>query len=111
MKTEQLLHHLGIRTNYRGYYYTLDALQAVIEDPMMLTSVTKTLYPAIAKRRGLTPAAVEHGIRTVIHLVWEEGNRDLLQKLAGCRLLYRPSNAAFLAILTEHVRDTGYTKQ
>lgn len=105
-KTEQLLRHLGIRQNYRGYYYTLDSLAAVLEDPMMLTCITKVLYPVIAKRYGRTAAAIEHGIRTVINQVWEEGNRDLLQKLSGCQLLHRPSNAEFLAILADYVRTS-----
>jgi two-component system response regulator (stage 0 sporulation protein A) len=103
-KTEQLLRHLGIRKNYRGYYYTLDSLMVVKDDPVVLTSITKTLYPVIAKRYGRTAAAIEHGIRTVINLAWEEGNRDLLQKLSGCQLLHRPSNAEFLAILADYMR-------
>lgn len=106
MKTTQLLRRLGIRSNYQGYYYILEALNAAAENPRILTHVTKMLYPVVARRCESTPAAVEHGIRTVINRSWEEGDRELLQKLAGCRLLYRPTNGEFLAILAEHVGVT-----
>ena len=47
----KMLHELGIPAHIKGYQYLRDAIAMSVEDQEMMSSVTKILYPAIAKRK------------------------------------------------------------
>ena len=46
----KMLHELGIPAHIKGYQYLRDAIALSVEDQEMISSVTKILYPAIAKK-------------------------------------------------------------
>lgn len=94
-----LLYRLGVTANYAGFFHTAFALQLCAEQPERLLLVTKWVYPDVARRYKTNWKAVERNIRTVNGLVWEQ-NRPYLEELAGRELLYKPSNAQLLAILS-----------
>lgn len=101
MQTEvyDLLYRLGITANYTGFFQTASAVQLCMEQPERLLLVTKWVYPDVARHYKTNWKAVERNIRTVNGIVWEQ-NRSYLEKLAGRELLYKPSNAQLLAILS-----------
>lgn len=101
MQTEvyDLLYHLGVTANYTGFFQTASAVQLCMEQPERLLLVTKWVYPDVARQYKTNWKAVERNIRTVNRLVWEQ-NRPYLEELAGRELLYKPSNAQLLAILS-----------
>ena len=68
-----------------------------MEQPERLRLVTKWVYPDVARHYKTNWKAVERNIRTVNGLVWQQ-NRLFLEKLAGRKLLSKPSNAQLLAI-------------
>ena len=90
---------LGITANYAGFNYTVYALSLALEEPARVQSVTKLIYPDVARRCGTGVKCVERGIRTVISLAWER-NPTLLCQMAGYPLKRKPSNSSFLAIVT-----------
>ena len=101
MQTEvyDLLYHLGVTANYTGFFQTAFAVRLCMKQPERLLLVTKWVYPDVARHYKTNWKAVERNIRTVNGLVWEQ-SRPYLEELAGRELLYKPSNAQLLAILS-----------
>lgn len=93
----ELLMRLGITANYKGYWFLLTALEQVQLGQAAYIRVTKDLYPKIAKIHGTSTQNVERGIRTVIGVCWDYGNRDLLCQFCSCT--QKPTNATFIASL------------
>ena len=96
----QTLKKLGITPNYIGFHQILSAVELAYHDIDALFSVTKTLYPAIAKEYGTTWKAVERNIRSAVSIAWAR-NPALLQALAGYPLKSKPTAAQFIAILID----------
>ena len=92
------LYRLGISANYVGFFQTACAVALCRADPGRLQLVTKEIYPEVAKLCGTSWHAVEHNIRTVCAIAWEN-NRHLLELLAHKPFPRKPCNAQFLAIL------------
>lgn len=110
LEIECLIRSLGIGATYRGYRYLSYALKLCIQDEDYLLSVSKLLYPQIAKHFRATSGSVERNIRTVIKVCWERGNRSYLQDIALHTLSCRPTSSEFLDILTSHLMRNQYEK-
>ena len=100
---------LGADLHYIGYRYTEYALLLMKEDEECIHSVTKCLYPEIAKRYQTSCNSVERNIRTLSQVAWRAQPR-LLQKLAGHTLDRRPTSSQFLAILFAYLSSSGNLK-
>lgn len=103
-KIETLIHRLGICSVYHGYNYLSYALELVLHDEEYLLYITKRLYPDIAKHFHTTSAKVERSIRTAITICWNEGNKNLLIKIAGYPLTRKPTTGEFISILSFYLR-------
>lgn len=79
----QMLHEIGIPAHIKGYQYLRDAIIISVGDQEMLTSVTKILYPTIAKKHDTTPSRVERAIRHAIEVAWNRGEMDTINDLFG----------------------------
>ena len=73
-----VIHDVGIPAHIKGYHYLRDAIMMVIKEPEMLNSITKILYPTIAKSNQTTPSRVERAIRHAIEVAWSRGNMDYI---------------------------------
>lgn len=102
-----LIRCLGIGATYRGYRYLNYGIKLCLEDEDYLLSVSKLLYPQIAKHYHTTSYSVERDIRTVIKVCWERGNKKLLEEIALRPLHIRPSSSEFLDILTAHLSQNA----
>lgn len=104
MKKEisEMLKEIGVTANYAGYYQSLYAVLLAAEDRGYLLSVTKSLYPEVARRYNTSAAAVERNIRTVVTHVWNRSQEPLME-LAGYRLRDKPTASQFIAILVSHI--------
>jgi len=72
-----------------------------------LGSVTKQLYPTIAKRYDTTPSRVERAIRHSIEVAWNRGQIDVLDAVFGYTINTRkgkPTNSEFIAMLSDKLR-------
>jgi len=85
--------------------HSIFVFQCKALDEDYLLSVSKLLYPQIAKNYHTTSSSVERDIRTVIRVCWERGNRRLLQEIALRPLDSQPTSSEFLDILTAHLRQ------
>ncbi len=103
METKLLIHKLGISSKYAGFDMLIYAVNLTCENEDMLKSITKKLYPQIAKHFNTSSLCVERNIRTVINVCWEKGNRELLNEIAGYPLKEKPSVSEFIDIIATHL--------
>ncbi len=101
---ERLLRSLGIGATYRGYRYLNYGIRLCLIDEDYLLSVSKLLYPQIAKYFHTSSSSVERDIRTVVKVCWERGNITLLQEIALRPIHTRPTSGEFLDILTAYLK-------
>lgn len=98
----ELMHRLGIGSNYKGFYPTAYAVWLCVQDPERLGAVTKWLYPEVAKKYKTNWKTVERNTRTVISIIWKT-NPALLEELAQYPLIKRPCPGQFLSILSASI--------
>lgn len=99
---EHLLRALGVSPVYAGFIPAVTALDFILTDQQLLTSLTTRLYPKVAESCGIALPCVERNIRTLIGIIWEK-NQFLFQIIAGYGLTAKPSVGDFLAILSTYL--------
>lgn len=103
----QMLHEIGIPAHIKGYQYLRDAIVMSVQDSEMLSSVTKILYPTIAKKHQTTPSRVERAIRHAIEVAWSRGKMDTINDLFGYTVSGgkgKPTNSEFVALIADKIR-------
>ena len=106
MEITEVLNNLGMPTNLLGYRYLRFAIQVAVKDPEVLRSITKTLYPAVAREFGTTPSNVERSIRHAIEVAWDRGDIDKLESCFGYSIdpnRGRPTNAEFISKVVDNL--------
>ena len=99
---------LGASTKYKGYYFVAEAIKMTMEFQDRPMKITKDIYPLLAKKYRSKPSIVEHDIRTIVNVCWEN-HRERLEQIAGYPLEYRPTNSEFvdmIAFYLEMEKDT-----
>jgi len=102
-----LMLELGIPAHLRGYYYLREAVLLSAEDMELVGSVTKLLYPVIARNYRTTSQRVERAIRNAIEVSWERGNPAVFEELFGFSRATRsprPTNSEYIARIADKVR-------
>lgn len=102
-----VIHELGIPAHIKGYQYLRDAIIIAINDSEVINSITKVLYPEIAKRYNTTASRVERAIRHAIEVAWGRGNTDTLNDLFGYTISTgkgKPTNSEFIALISDKLR-------
>ena len=73
----------------------------------MLSSITKILYPTIAKKYQTTSSRVERAIRHAIEVAWSRGKMETLDSLFGYTISVgkgKPTNSEFIALIADKIR-------
>ena len=102
-----LMLELGIPAHLRGYQFLRSAIGMCVEDMELVGSVTKLLYPDLAKMYQTTDTKIERAIRNAIEVSGERGNTDLFEELFGYSntLEYtRPTNSEYIAVVADYIR-------
>ncbi|MCD7763200.1 MAG: sporulation transcription factor Spo0A [Lachnospiraceae bacterium] len=102
-----IIHEVGVPAHIKGYQYLRDAIMMSVTDAEMLNSITKVLYPTIAKRHQTTPSRVERAIRHAIEVAWSRGKVDTIEELFGYTVNNgkgKPTNSEFIALITDKIR-------
>lgn len=105
------LNKLGISLHLKGYGYIKYGVLRCIEHPEEMESITKILYPNIAKKFNTTPGKVEHGIRHAIKKSWETEKSEAWENIFGKKYMERkskPTNARFIATLSDLILSDNY---
>ena len=98
---------LGIPAHLRGYQYLRSAVEMCAKDMELVGSVTKLLYPDLAKLYKTTDQKIERAIRNAIEVSWERGNSTLFEQLFGyCNSneYSRPTNSEYIASVADYIR-------
>ena len=102
-----IIHEIGVPAHIKGYQYLRDAIMMSVNDNEMLNSITKLLYPSIAKRHKTTPSRVERAIRHAIEVAWSRGKMDTIDELFGYTVSNgkgKPTNSEFVALIADKIR-------
>ena len=102
-----MIHEIGVPAHIKGYQYLRDAILMTVKDMEMLSSVTKILYPTIAKHYQTTPSRVERAIRHAIEVAWSRGKMDTIDELFGYTVSNgkgKPTNSEFIALISDRIR-------
>lgn len=103
----EIIHDVGVPAHIKGYQYLREAIIMSVLDMDMLNSVTKVLYPEIAKKYNTTPSRVERAIRHAIEVAWSRGKVDTIEELFGYTVSVgkgKPTNSEFIALITDKIR-------
>ena len=98
---------VGIPAHIKGYQYLREAVKMVIDNPDLMSRITKELYPGIARRFGTTSSKVERAIRHAIEVAWNRGRIEALDEAFGrnvCSLDDKPTNGEFIALVSDRLR-------
>ncbi len=102
-----MIHEIGVPAHIKGYQYLREAIMMSVRDGEMLNSITKVLYPTIAKKYQTTSSRVERAIRHAIEVAWSRGNMETLDALFGYTISIgkgKPTNSEFIALITDKIR-------
>lgn len=106
---------LGVPAHLRGYHYLRIAIMISQGDMEVVSSVTKLLYPEVAKYFRTTSQKVERAIRNAIEVSWTRGNLETIEELFGYSVdsgKGRPTNSEYIARIADKVRlDFKYALQ
>ena len=102
-----IIHEVGVPAHIKGYQYVREAIMITVEDMDVINSVTKVLYPEVAKKYHTTPSRVERAIRHAIEVAWDRGDLETLQKFFGYTVSNtkgKPTNSEFIAMISDRIR-------
>ena len=102
-----MIHDIGVPAHIKGYQYLREAIVMAVKDPLMISSITKILYPTIAKNFQTTPSRVERAIRHAIEVAWSRGKMETLDHLFGYTINTgkgKPTNSEFIALIADTIR-------
>lgn len=102
-----MIHEIGVPAHIKGYQYLREAIMMSVENPSMISSITKILYPTIAKQFQTTPSRVERAIRHAIEVAWSRGRMETLDALFGYTIdtgKGKPTNSEFIALIADRIR-------
>ena len=102
-----MIHEIGVPAHIKGYQYLREAIMMSVQDVEMLGSITKVLYPTIAKKYQTTPSRVERAIRHAIEVAWSRGRMETLDALFGYTINTgkgKPTNSEFIALIADKIR-------
>lgn len=110
-----IMHQIGVPAHIKGYQYLREAIILSINDSEMMNSVTKVLYPTVAKTFSTTSSRVERAIRHAIEVAWDRGDVDVLSSYFGYTIQNsrgKPTNSEFIAMISDKLRlSIKYHKQ
>lgn len=101
-----IMKELGIPASLLGYRYLQYAIAIAVSDISYVDSITKRLYPSIAKQFGTTPARVERACRHAIEVGWDRGSETIKQTLFGHSVnpeFGKPTNSEFIASIADYI--------
>ncbi len=103
-KISEIFISIGIPPHIKGYAYLREGIKMTIAHPYIINSVTKELYPSIARHFNTTASKVERAIRHAIEVAWNRGRIDAINAIFGARIYLgseKPTNSEFIALVAD----------
>ena len=103
----EIIHQIGVPAHIKGYHYLREAIILSVKNSDIINSVTKLLYPTVAKTYNTTSSRVERAIRHAIEVAWDRGDIDVLNSYFGNTIQNdrgKPTNSEFIAMISDKLR-------
>ncbi len=103
----EIIHQVGIPAHIKGYHYLRTAIMLSVNNDEMINSITKLLYPTVAKQYQTTSSRVERAIRHAIEIAWDRGDIDVLTNIFSYTVHTskgKPTNSEFIALIADYLR-------
>lgn len=95
---------VGIPAHIKGYQFLREGIKLAVDNPAIINSITKHLYPTIAMHFDTTASKVERAIRHAIEVAWNRGRIENINSLFGVKVYSsneKPTNGEFIALLAD----------
>ncbi|MBE7035199.1 MAG: sporulation transcription factor Spo0A [Ruminococcaceae bacterium] len=102
-----VIHEIGVPAHIKGYHYLREAISLCIHDREFINSITKLLYPTVARNYQTTSSRVERAIRHAIEVAWSRGREEILNGIFGYTIdtnKGKPTNGEFIAMISDSIR-------
>lgn len=103
----KVIHDVGVPAHIKGYRYLRDSIMMTVNNMEIINSITKLLYPTVAKIYNTTPSRVERAIRHAIEVAWDRGEPETLNRYFGYTIASgkgKPTNSEFIAMIADNLR-------
>ncbi len=103
----KIIHQIGVPAHIKGYQYLRTAILLTVRESEVINSVTKVLYPTVAKKYQTTTSRVERAIRHAIEVAWDRGDVETLNSYFGYTIQNdrgKPTNSEFIAMIADNLR-------
>ena len=103
----EIIHQIGVPAHIKGYHYLRDSILMSVNDTEYINSITKLLYPTVAKKHNTTSSRVERAIRHAIEVAWDRGDVNVLDSYFGYTINNgrgKPTNSEFIAMISDKLR-------
>ncbi|MEG1581583.1 MAG: sporulation transcription factor Spo0A [Clostridia bacterium] len=101
---------VGIPAHIKGYQFLREAIKMAIDNPEIINSITKELYPSIAVRFDTSASKVERAIRHAIEVAWNRGKIENINSVFGVKVYSnneKPTNGEFIALVADKMLIEG----
>lgn len=109
-KIANLFISVGIPAHIKGYQFLREAIKMTVDNPEIIGSITKKLYPSIADRFMTSPSKVERAIRHAIEVAWNRGKIENINQIFGIKIYSpneKPTNGEFIALIADKMLLEG----
>ncbi|MBO5973967.1 MAG: sporulation transcription factor Spo0A [Clostridia bacterium] len=107
MQVTNIMHRIGVPAHITGYHFLRAAILIAVNDDNKLTSVTKVLYPEVAKQFNTSASRVERAMRHAVEVAWDRGDVEVLSGFFGYTVNSqkgKPTNSEFISLIADHIR-------
>ena len=101
---------VGIPAHIKGYQFLREAIKMAIDQPEIINSITKKLYPAIAEKFDTSSSKVERAISHAIEVAWNRGKIENINSIFGLKVYTsndKPTNGEFIALVADKMIIEG----
>lgn len=109
-KISNIFISIGIPAHIKGYQFLREAVKLAVEEPEIIGSITKKLYPTIAEKFETSSSKVERGMRHAIEVAWNRGKIENINSLFGLKIYGRnekPTNGELIALIADKMLMEG----
>lgn len=109
-KISNIFISIGIPAHIKGYQFLREAVKLAVEEPEIIGSITKKLYPTIAEKFETSSSKVERGMRHAIEVAWNRGKIENINTLFGLKIYgsnEKPTNGELIALIADKMLMEG----
>ena len=113
-KISNIFISIGIPAHIKGYQFLREAVKLAVEEPEIIGSITKKLYPTIAERFETSSSKVERGMRHAIEVAWNRGKIENINNIFGLKIYNRnekPTNGELIALIADKMIMDGWFRK